>query len=127
NTRGTLTHFAQRRTSAIFGVRNNVATLTISPATTATAVLDIDSAAVPGARNVALATGSEVVTLANGFTVSQASSGPTIISLSPNSALQGQAIQVTIAAQNTHFVQGTTQANFGPQISVAAGPAGGYG
>jgi len=124
---GTFTHFVQGTTTANFGSGITVVSLTIGSATSATAVLDIDPTAAPGARNVTLSTGPEVVTLGSGFTVVQASSGPSIISLSPNSALQGQAIQVTITAQNTHFVQGTTQVNFGPQISVGAGPSDGYG
>jgi len=124
---GAFTHFAQGTTTANFGAGITVASLTIGSATSATAVLNIDPAAATGARNVTLTTGPEVVTLGSGFTVTQASTGPAIISLSPNSALQGQSIQVTITAQNTHFVQGTTQVNFGPQISVGAGPSGGYG
>jgi len=124
---GTFTHFVQATTTANFGAGIIVASLTVGSPTSATAVLNIDPAAASGIRNVTLTTGPEIVTLGNGFTVTQVNSGPTIISLSPNSALTGQSIQVTITAQNTHFVQGTTQVNFGPQISVGAGPSGGYG
>jgi len=124
---GTFTHFVQGTTTASFGAGVSVASLAVGSPTSATAVLDIDPATLSGARNMILTTGPEIVTLDNGFTVTQGSSGPTIISLTPNSALTGQALQVAITGQNTHFIQGTTQVNFGPQISVGAGPAGGYG
>src|ERR1700687_280160 len=71
--------------------------------------------------------GADALSLANAFTVTQPVGGPAILSLTPNSALPGKAIQVLITAQNTHFVQGITQFNFGPQISVGGGPASGYG
>ncbi len=44
--------------------------------------------------------------------------------LTPNSSYQGLSLQVTIAATNSNFVQGTTVANFGPGISVGGGTAG---
>ncbi|HLY20308.1 MAG TPA: putative Ig domain-containing protein, partial [Bryobacteraceae bacterium] len=43
-----------------------------------------------------------------------------IQSLAPVSADAGLSLQVTITGSNTHFVQGTTQASFGPGVSVAS-------
>lgn len=51
--------------------------------------------------------------------------GPQLQSLSPNSANAGLSLQVSITGVGTHFVQGTTQANFGAGISVGGGPASG--
>jgi len=50
-----------------------------------------------------------------------------ILSVSPNTGEAGQTITVAIAGQNTHFVQGTTQASFGAGISIGSGPEGGFG
>ena len=124
---GQFTHFAQGSTTASFGAGITVASLAVNSATSATAVLNIDAAAATGVRNVTITTNVEVVTLTSGFTVLQSANGPAILSVTPNSGLAGQSIQVIITAQNTHFVQGTTQINFGPEISVGGGPAGGYG
>src|SRR5580658_2558949 len=49
---------------------------------------------------------------------------PQILSLSPNNGNQGVSLQVTITGQNTNFVQGITQASFGPAIAVGGGTAG---
>src|SRR5258708_1058991 len=47
-----------------------------------------------------------------------------IASISPNSGLQGQTLTVTITGKYSNFVNGTTQANFGPNISVGGAAAG---
>jgi hypothetical protein len=47
-----------------------------------------------------------------------------IQTISPNSANAGLSLQVTINAQYSNFVQGTTQATFGPGISVGGATAG---
>ena len=108
----------QGTTTASFGAGITVATLTVNSATTATASLNIDAAAAPGARNVTLTTGAEVVTLTNGFTVT-AGSVPAITLVSPNTGQQGQqGVSVNITGQNTHWVQGTTIASFAPGVSV---------
>jgi hypothetical protein len=52
---------------------------------------------------------------------------PSITSVSPNSALQGQTVSVTITGKNTNFVNGVTQANFGPNISVGGAAPGANG
>ena len=50
-----------------------------------------------------------------------------ILSLTPSTVVPGTAVPVAIAALHTDFLQGATQANFGPGISVGGGPEGGYG
>jgi len=49
---------------------------------------------------------------------------PTILTLSPNAANAGLALQVSITGSYTNFVQGTTTANFGAGIAVGGGVAG---
>jgi RHS repeat-associated protein len=122
NLTGQYTHWAQGTTTASFGTGVTVATLTVNSATSATAVLNVDPAASTGARNVSLTTGSETVTLVNGFTVVFPT--PAITSALPGFGLRGQAFQVAITGQNTHFQQGITEANFGPGVSVGGSIAG---
>ena len=49
---------------------------------------------------------------------------PQIVSLSPLSGTPGQVLQVAIAGEFTNFVQGSTVANFGADISVGGAPFG---
>ncbi len=48
----------------------------------------------------------------------------TITSVSPNVGYQGLPMEVTITGLNSHFVQGTTVASFGPGIAVGGAAAG---
>ena len=123
---GQFTHWVQGTTTASFGPGITVVTLTINSGTSATAVLNIDAAAPTGARNVTLTTGAEVGTLASSFTVTAAT--PVITLVNPNVGQQGQQnVSVTITGNFTHFIQGTTQANFGDAISVGGGVLGAPG
>jgi hypothetical protein len=49
------------------------------------------------------------------------------ISVTPNSGNAGLSLQIAITGTNTNFVQGVTQASFGPGISVGGAAAGGFG
>jgi Concanavalin A-like lectin/glucanases superfamily/HpiC1 cyclase/MBG domain/Bacterial Ig-like domain/Cep192 domain 4/WD40-like Beta Propeller Repeat len=116
---GQNTHFVQGTSQVSFGDGITVASLTVNSATSAAAVLNIDYSAVAGARTVTLTTGAEVATLANGFTVT--APAPSLLSVSPNSGQQGQQnLSVAITGQNTHFLQGSSQATFGDGITVAS-------
>ncbi len=66
---GVSTHFVQGSTTATFGAGVTVISLTVTSATNASAVLNIDPTAATGTRNVIVTTGAEVATLTNGFTV----------------------------------------------------------
>ena len=50
--------------------------------------------------------------------------GPSITSITPNTAQLGQTVQVTITASLTNFVQGATLVSFGAGVSVAGGADG---
>ncbi len=67
--KGQFTHFVPGVTTASFGAGIAVNSTTVTDATHATVNLVIAANAGFGARNVVLATGAEVVTLPNGFTV----------------------------------------------------------
>jgi len=87
----------------------------------AVAVLNVDPAAVLGPRNVTVMTGTEVVTLTNGFMVRAPVIVPTLITVSPNSGQQGQQnLSVSLTGQNTHFAQGITTASFGTGITIVS-------
>src|SRR5207253_1339932 len=95
---GQFTHFVQGTTTASFGAGITVASLTVSSATGATAVLNIDPAAATGTRNVTLTTNAEVAALANGFGVTAGT--PAITQVNPNTGQQGQQnLLVTITGQ----------------------------
>lgn len=61
---------------------------------------------------------------ASSITVNPSSS---ITSMIPNTAQAGQTLSVTLTGAFTNFVQGATQASFGPGISVGGGLHGAYG
>ena len=124
---GQFTHWLQGTTVATFGAGITITSLTVNSATSATAILNISATAPAGASNVTVTTGGEVVTLTNGFTVTASSGNPTLTSVSPGSALPTQTVQVAITGQNTHFIQGTTKADFGPGVSVGSAIAGAAG
>ena len=116
---GVATHFVQGTSVAVFGAGVTVASLTVASATSATAVVNIDPAAVPGTRTVTITTGSEGASFTNGFTVS--ASGPIVYTLNPGGSSQGATnLQVQITGLNTHFAQGTSVATFGSGITVTS-------
>lgn len=69
-----------------------------------------------GARTVTVTTGSEVISLANAFTVQPGS--PNLSNLSPNIGVPNSTVNVTFTGVFTNFSNGYTTANFGPGVSV---------
>src|SRR5439155_1762665 len=119
NLTGQFTHYVQGTTTASFGAGITVVSLTVNSATTATTVVNIDAGTATGNRNLTLTTGTEVVTLPNGFTV--AAGTPVLQTVNPGSGQQGkQILSVSLTGQLTHFVQGTTTASFGAGITVVS-------
>src|SRR5271157_690232 len=115
---GQFTNWVQGTTKADFGAGITVVFLTVSSATSATAILGIDPQAAIGARTVTMTTGTEIATLNNGFTVT---SGATLVSVTPNNGQQGQQnLSVTLSGQLTNWAQGTTTASFGAGITVVS-------
>src|SRR6266481_8429581 len=114
---GMFTHWVQNTTTAMFsGTGVNVVSVTVNSPASATVVINIDPAAATTARNVTMTTNAEVVTLNNGFTVTNAT--PVIAIVNPNTGLQGQTNEsVNLTGQFTHWVQGTTTASFGAGIT----------
>jgi uncharacterized repeat protein (TIGR01451 family) len=116
---GQFTHFVQGKSQASFGVGISVLSLTVNSTTSATAIVNIASAATLGLRDVVVSTGSETARLLGGFTIT--GSAPTLLAVNPNIGQQGQqAFAVTIIGQFTHFVQATSQVSFGNGVTVTA-------
>ena len=88
---GQYTHFVQGTTTASFGAGITLNSVTVADSTHVTVNLSVDAMATLGNRNVTLTTGSEVVTLSNGFAVGAGT--PVITQVNPNTAQQGQSTQ----------------------------------
>ena len=114
---GRFTHWVNGTTTSSFGA-GVAASISVTSPTSATATLTIDPSAAVGDRNVALTTGTEVVTVINGFRVTPGT--PVLTLVNPNSGVQGQPNElVALTGQYTHFQQGVTTAAFGSGITVA--------
>lgn len=91
-------------TVADFGPGITVTSLTVNGQYSATAVLNISPSAGAGPRTVTITTGSEIDTMANGFTVTSSAGTPVLTQISPNTGQQGQQnLPVTITGNLTHF------------------------
>ena len=109
---GQFTHFAQTTSSVSFGAGVTVDSITVADPTHLSAVISVAGTAALGNRTVTVTTGTEVASLSSGFAVGAGT--PTLISLSPTSASQGQKnVNVTINGQFTNFAQGTSTVSFG--------------
>jgi len=116
---GQLTNFVQDVTLAGFGPGVSVGgaaagapgPVTVLNATTVRAVLGIASDAALGPRTVVVQTGSEQLSLTNGFTVNPGA--PAVTSLTPANGPRGQMLTaVMVTGAFTHFTQGTPVVTF---------------
>ncbi|HYR82763.1 MAG TPA: hypothetical protein VE422_01645 [Terriglobia bacterium] len=115
---GTGTAFATGSSQLDLGPGIAVDKVTVSSATSISSNISIANDADPGARTVRVTTGSQIVTLTNGFTVLPGL--PRVTSVTPSSAKQGDSLSVAITGQFTHFAQNSTQVSFGGGISVTS-------
>ena len=112
---GSYTHFATGLTTLGFGADTSVNNLTIVSPQELTANVTIGNAAALGYRSAYINTGSEQLTI--GFRIDGPAS-PTIISVSPSNARQGQSLTVAITGANTHF-DSNSQLILGAGVTVA--------
>ncbi len=101
-------------TAVSFGADITVNSYTVDSATQITANIAISVSAAAGLRDVSVTTPAGTATLTNGFTVLTM---PTISSVSPTQAVQGQALSVTITGTN---LSGVTAVGFGSGITVSS-------
>ena len=114
---GTNTNWSPLSTVANFGPGISVNTLNVTTATTATANVTVAANATPEANTVTLTTAGETSRDVSGFTIFAAT--PVLLDVYPNTGTQGLGpFDVCVTGAFTHFVNGTTTADFGPGITV---------
>lgn len=114
---GGQTNFANGVTTASFGGGISVTQISVTDALHANVTISIPSGTALGQYNATLTTGGEVATILGGFTVS--SGGAVLSAVNPPTGNQGaNHLDVTLTGQFTHFVNGTSTANFGAGITV---------
>ncbi len=112
---GTNTNWVQGVTQLNFpGVLIN--SFTVDSANSITANITVSDYAHAGQVSVTATTGGEVATGSNVFTITQTQ--PELLAVVASSGYQGQTENVNITGEFTHFVQGTTTANFGAGITI---------
>jgi hypothetical protein len=115
-------HFTAGVTQINVGGGIIVNSLTVNDPNSLTAQLMIPAAVAPGSQTLSVMTGSEVVTIANAFTVTPGT--PVLTGISANTGKQVETVMVTITGQFTHFAQGSTQVDLGPGIAASVMVAG---
>ena len=121
---GSFTHFVQGTTTISFANGYaTVGTVSVSGPALLSVPVTVSTAAPVGTTTVYATTGTEVASAT--FNIAAGIPGITIIS--PNVGTPNSTATVTVTSQFTNFVQGTTQASFGPNIKVSGGPSGGFG
>ena len=120
---GAGTHFVSGTTVPNFGSSIVTNSFTVSGPTSASAQIVISPTAPVGVQAVTLTTSAEVDT--GFFTV--VAGTPAIALIAPNVIDPTQTEIVTVTGAFTNWINGTTTANFGPQISVGGATAGTFG
>ena len=113
---GAFTNFTPGVTTVSFGAGISVGTVTVNGPTLASVPISIAAGATVGARSVSITTGTECVTLLNGFTVLQGV--PTITSIDPNAGQRGLTRNVTVTGAFTNWQAGVTSVSYGAGITV---------
>ncbi len=113
---GAFTSFQQGVTTVSLGSGTTTNFVTVANATQLTANVTISSTATAGARDIVVTTNSQTETLSSGFSVTPGT--PVITQINPNIGNPGQTLNVTIAGLYTNWVNGTTNATFGPNITT---------
>ncbi len=76
-------------------------------------ILNVTSTAATGAYTVRVTNPqNSTVNLTNGFTVNAATTTPSLVSVTPNTGMQGQSLNVSITGLNTNFSQGSNTVKF---------------
>ncbi|HWG38018.1 MAG TPA: Ig-like domain-containing protein [Terriglobales bacterium] len=116
---GVGTHFQGGVTTLDVGPNIAVSNLVVNSATDFTATLTLDANAQLGWRTAFVNTISNTLTeeLQIGFRV-DGPAAPVVTSVSPNTGIQGQTLNVTVTGANTNWVQGQTELILGADITI---------
>lgn len=118
---GANTNFVQGQTQVSFGGGITVGSVTVASPLSLTANISIGAGAAVGLRTVSAITGAESVSKLDAFTVTAATPVPSLSTVIPATAQQGQQnLAVSITGVNTNFTQGQTQVSFGVGITVGS-------
>ena len=113
---GQFTQWANGNTTVDLGNGVAVTSINVTSPEAITVGAQVQPLAMPGYRTITVTTGAQVLTLVNGFYVTN---GPAAIAqLSPDQGGQSVTLDVTVIGAATHLLQGVTVANFGPGISA---------
>ena len=113
---GINTHWAQG-TSQLTFPNVLINSYVVNSPTSITANITVNTTAPAGEESVTVTTGGEIAYGPNVFTVTQ--DQPELLAVVPNGGMQGlTSSPVTLTADFTNFVNGTTTANFGTGITV---------
>ena len=113
---GAFTNFTPQVTTAFFGTGISVGAVTVNGPTLASVPISVAAGATVGPHSVTVTTGSESVTLLNGFTVVQGT--PTVTSIDPNAGQQGLTRNVAITGVFTNWQNTVTSVSYGAGITV---------
>jgi hypothetical protein len=114
---GSQSNFAAGGTSASFSGGISVTGITVVDLLHAKVNITIPANVAVGACDVTLTTGGETATILGGFSVTSGS--PRVSSVSPPTGHQGNSkLSVALTGLYSHFVNGTSTANFGAGITV---------
>jgi hypothetical protein len=120
---GSNTNFLSLSTVSFSGDGITVNSVKVNSPESITANVSIAAGASLGFRDVTITTAlgggkTEMATGTGAFRVTTPPLTPTIIGIAPSAGAQGQTLDVSISAVNTHFVEGLSVANFGSGITV---------
>ena len=118
--RGLNTNFLQGASTVNMGAGIATAAVTVSSKTLLYVTITIDAAAVPGKRTLTVITGTEVISLSDGFTIN---AGYPTITASPSSIEIGRTnYPIAITGQFTNFAQGVTTVEIMGSAGCTLGP-----
>ena len=113
---GDFTHFTQDQTTVSLGPGITMGLVTVNGPALLSVPFSVSDAATIGPRDVIVGTGSEVVGLANGFTVLPGEAEVTVID--PNAGQRGITLNVSITGHFTNWQNGVTHVAYGAGVTV---------
>ena len=111
------TSFVAGKTQISFGTGITINSVAVKSPTELIANITIPASVAPGVRTLQMSS-AQVAVLPGAFTIAAAPS-PTLTSVSPTTAQQGQTLMVTVNGDYTHF-DAATQVSFGSGTTVEA-------
>lgn len=120
---GSNTNFNSSSVLSFSGPGITLNSTTVNSPVSISASISIASGAAQGFRDVVVTTnlGGDTKESAKGvgaFNITGPSVAPTVLGVSPVQGAQGQTLDVLISGQNTHFVNGSSSATFGSDVTV---------